>query len=49
MMSTSLGIGGGSHVAVMFVKVFTLKACSPLTEPGVSVERNNSPLQYSFT
>ena len=49
MMITSLGIGGASHVTVRFVKVFTLKACSPLTEPSISVERNNSPLQYSFT
>ena len=45
MMITPLGVGGGSHVSVMVVKVL-LKACSPLTGPGASVERNNSPLQY---
>ena len=33
MMITPLGVGGGSHVSVMVVKVL-LKACSPLTGPG---------------
>ena len=35
-------------MSVMVVKVL-LKACSPLTGPGASVERNNSLLQYSST
>ena len=48
MMITPLGVGGGSHVSVMVVKVL-LKAFGPLTGPGASVERNNSLLQYSST
>ena len=39
MMINPLGVGGGSHVIVMVVKV-VLMACSPLTGPGAKVKTN---------